>query len=94
MQVKCRLFVLCLHRMILGYLNKRAVATEGQRKLIEALGVIFAADSSLKKAFVHFGFLFVIGMFPHWPNNLRILFEEGMMNYFERSGNVTEVHFK
>ena len=64
MHHKCRLFILFLHRIQLGYLNSKD--PEAHRKLTEQLNVVFAADFTLKKAFVHFGLLLVIGMFPNW----------------------------
>lgn len=59
----------------------------------EELNVIFAADFSLKKAFVHFSLLLVIGMFPNWQNNLRVLFEQGMANYRDPSSRVPNAQF-
>ena len=89
MHHKCRLFVLCLHRMMQGYLNKKH--PQGNHQLAEVLNVIFAADLTLKKAFVHFSLLLVIGMFPNWQNNLRVLFVQAMTAYFDQTGKQSQV---
>ena len=62
--MKCRMYSLCLHRMQLGYL--KVETPEARHILGEKLNAIFTADISLKKAFVHFGLLLVIAMFPLW----------------------------
>ena len=48
----------------MGYLL--ANTPEDRRQLTDKLIAIFDEDFSLKKAFVHFGLLLVIAMFPGW----------------------------
>ena len=88
MHTKCRLFILALHRIQRGYLNTKH--PQSVRKLVEQLNIVFAADFTLKKAFVHFSLLLIIAMFPYWQNNLRVLFEQGMACYRNPDSRVTQ----
>ena len=56
--------------------------------------MIFTADSALKKSFVHFSLLLVIAMFPNWQNNLRVLFQQAIANYFSPTGRLSQLQFQ
>ena len=86
---KCRYFILCLHRMQVGYLTTKDV--EQRRILTDKLTEIFTADFSLKKAFIHHGLLLVISMFPNWNNHLRPLFHGAIMEYHHVNTKLSEV---
>lgn len=86
---KCRYYILCLHRMKMGYLATKDV--QDRRMLTDKLIELFAADFSLKKAFIHFGLLLVIAMFPNWQNTLRPLFTGSIMEYHHVNTKLSEV---
>ena len=59
----------------------------------EKLALIFEADIDLKRAFIHFGLLYTIAMFPNWQNNLRALFGAEIMSYRGANEKLKEVPF-
>ena len=89
---KCRLFILFLHRVQVGYLDKND--PEPRRVLCERLSSLFERDISLKKAFVHFSLMLIISTFPNWRNNLLGLFDATMMEHFHANHKLSEVQYR
>lgn len=88
---KCKMFVLFLHRVQVGYLDKND--PEDRRVLCERLSAIFTADITLKKVFVHFSLILIVAMFPNWRNNLKPLFTGAIMEHFHANHKLSEVQY-